>query len=161
MVPQAPRPLTMKQGIFGHRIPRRFKPVSRLWVMMCGVIMWLLWLERNDATFNNTRWHSEKMQNLIWLGLVDYGRITWSKALAKCKSHPMKSKSNRDKFKIQWCSGGSLWGLGITLFSLISFLVLVCVLSGLAGPVFLLLSGSKGSLCLFQKKKKKRTYNFT
>jgi hypothetical protein len=47
------RPLTMKHGIFGHRIPRRFKPVSRLWLLMRGVIMWLFWLKRLDASYNN------------------------------------------------------------------------------------------------------------
>jgi hypothetical protein len=71
---QAQRPLTMKHGILGHRIPRRFKPVSRLWLLMRGVVMWLLWLERLDASYNNIRWHQEKLQSLIWLGLVDYGR---------------------------------------------------------------------------------------
>jgi hypothetical protein len=49
--------------------------------------MWLLWLERLDASYNNTQWYFEKMQNLIWLGLVDYGRLAWRKVLAKCKTH--------------------------------------------------------------------------
>jgi hypothetical protein len=71
-----------------------------------GVIMWLLWLERLDASYNNICWHPEKLQNLIRLGLVDYGRLVWRKMLAKCKSHPRKSKSTKDKFRIQWCSGG-------------------------------------------------------
>jgi hypothetical protein len=26
--------------------------------------------------------------------------------LAKCKSHPRKAKSVKDKFRIQWCGGG-------------------------------------------------------
>jgi hypothetical protein len=99
-------PLTMKHGIFGHRIPRRFKPVSRLWLLLRGVIMWLLWLERLDASYNNIHWNQEKLQNLVWMGLVDYGRLAWRKVLDKCKTHPSKSKATKDKFKIQWCSGG-------------------------------------------------------
>jgi hypothetical protein len=31
-------PLNMKQAIFGQRIPRKFKPVSRLWLLMRGII---------------------------------------------------------------------------------------------------------------------------
>jgi hypothetical protein len=103
---QAQRPLTMKHGIFGHRIPCRFMPVSRLWLLMRSVIMWLLWLERLDASYNNIQWHQEKVQSLIWLGLVDYGRIAWRQTLAKCKANPVKSKAYKEKFRIQWCCGG-------------------------------------------------------
>jgi hypothetical protein len=56
--------------------------------------------------YNNIQWHPDKLRNLIWLGLFDYGRMEWKKVLAKCKSHPMKAKATKDKFKMQWCSGG-------------------------------------------------------
>jgi hypothetical protein len=101
-------PLTMKQSIFGHRIPRRYKNVSRLWLLMRGIIMWNLWLETCDVVFNHTRWHEEKMKSLVWLGLIDYGRMAWHKALNKCKHNPCKRKSTIDKFKSQWCIGGIL-----------------------------------------------------
>jgi hypothetical protein len=73
---------------------------------MRGVILWLLWLERLDASYNNVLWHHEKLQNLIWLGLVDYRRLAWSKVLAKCKTQPVKTKAVKDKFRIQWCNEG-------------------------------------------------------
>jgi hypothetical protein len=98
--------LTMKQGIFGHRIPHRFKPVSSLWLLLRGMIMWLLWIERLDVLYNRLRWNQVKMQNCIWMGLIDYGRMAWNKVLSKCKTHPTKTKSAKDKFRIQWCSGG-------------------------------------------------------
>jgi hypothetical protein len=98
-------PLTMKHAIFGHRIPWRFKPVSRLWLLMRGIIMWLLWIERLDASFNMMFWHHEKMKSCIWIGIVDYGRMAWRKVLAKCKSNPAKINAVKDKFRMQWCRG--------------------------------------------------------
>jgi hypothetical protein len=60
--------------------------------------MWLLWLERLDALYNRTVWTQEKMQNLIWLGIVDYGKVAWRKILAKCKTNPTKANSIKSKF---------------------------------------------------------------
>jgi hypothetical protein len=96
----------MKQGIFGHRIPRRFKKVSRIWLLLRGTILWLLWLERLDASYNKIVWHPEKLLSFIWLGMVDYGRVAWKKTLDKCKRNPIKAHSTRTKFRIQWCTGG-------------------------------------------------------
>jgi hypothetical protein len=41
-------PFTWKQGIFSHRIPRPFKEVSRVWLLLKGVILWMLWLWKLD-----------------------------------------------------------------------------------------------------------------
>jgi hypothetical protein len=68
-------PLTMKQSIFGHRIPWHYKKVSRIWLLMRGTIMWILWLERLDASYNKVFWHPEKVRSSVWLGMVDYGRL--------------------------------------------------------------------------------------
>jgi hypothetical protein len=98
--------LAMKHGIFGHKIPCRLKLVSRLWLLIRGRIMWLLWIERLDTSYNRVFWHREKMQNCIWLGLVDYGRATWNKVLSKCKTCPTKTKTIKNKFMVQWYNGG-------------------------------------------------------
>jgi hypothetical protein len=59
---------------------------------ICGIVLWQLWLERNDVVFNNLRWSKEKMVQRIWLGLADYGRKEWAK------------NSNEDgKFEALWC----------------------------------------------------------
>jgi hypothetical protein len=86
------RPLTWKQGIFSECIPRRFDRVKKVWMAICGIVLWQLWLERNDVVFNNLRWSKEKMVQRIWLGLADYGRKEWAK------------NSNEDgKFEALWC----------------------------------------------------------
>jgi hypothetical protein len=73
---------------------------------MRGTTMWILWLERLDVAYNKIMWHPEKLRSFIWLGLVDYGRMAWKKTIDKCKKNPAKTKSNKDKFHIQWCTGG-------------------------------------------------------
>jgi hypothetical protein len=58
-----------------------------------GIVLWQLWLERNDAVFNGTRWPKMKMLQRIWLGLVDYGRMEWESAQLK----------DDGKFEAVWC----------------------------------------------------------
>jgi hypothetical protein len=40
-----------------------------------GIVIWLLWMERNDAVFNDLRWTKDKLFHKIWLRLIDYGRL--------------------------------------------------------------------------------------
>ena len=49
--------INWKQGIFGHRLPNRFKPVSRVWLFIRGVVLWHIWKQRNEATFDGRHWH--------------------------------------------------------------------------------------------------------
>lgn len=53
--------LTWKNGILAHRIPRRYKKVSRIWLLLRGIIMWTLWKERNDAAFGGIHWNVDKL----------------------------------------------------------------------------------------------------
>jgi hypothetical protein len=58
-----------------------------------------------EIGYNRSIWQREKMQNCIWLGIVDYGRVAWNKTLAKCKTNPASARKTKDKFRVQWCSG--------------------------------------------------------
>ena len=58
-----------------------------------------------EIGYNRSIWQREKMQNCIWLGIVDYGRVAWNKTLAKCKTNPAPARKTKDKFRVQWCSG--------------------------------------------------------
>jgi hypothetical protein len=72
-----------KQGIFSNRIPRKFDEVQRVWMAMCGIIVWTLWTERNDVIFNDIKWSRPKLLQRIWLGLIDFGRLEWESAQLK------------------------------------------------------------------------------
>lgn len=71
------RSLTWKQGIFSSQIPRKFNHVKRIWLEIRTVVLWSLWLERNDRAFNNITWSMERMRHAIWTGMIDYGRVEW------------------------------------------------------------------------------------
>jgi hypothetical protein len=58
-----------------------------------GTVIWLLWLERNDAVFNNVHWSKEKLIQKVWLGIINYGRKDWEGA---------KTEDN-GKFESVWC----------------------------------------------------------
>ena len=44
--------INWKQGIFGHRLPNRFKRISRIWLFMRGIVIWHIWEQRNEAAFD-------------------------------------------------------------------------------------------------------------
>jgi len=71
------RPFTWKQGILSRRIPHKFDTMSDIWMVVRTVILWMLWIERNDLAFNAIRWRPDKLFQCIWLGLIDYGRMEW------------------------------------------------------------------------------------
>jgi hypothetical protein len=86
-----------KQGIFCERIPKRFDKVQKVWMAIWNTMVWMLWMERNDAIFNDITWSHGKLRQKIWLGLIDYGRLdNWN--VAKLKSD--------NKFKDVWCKNG-------------------------------------------------------
>lgn len=70
-------PLSWKQGIFSYCIPWKVDKVYKVWMAMRRTIVWMLWMERNDAIFNDIKWPYPKNLQKIWLGLVDYGRLEW------------------------------------------------------------------------------------
>jgi hypothetical protein len=63
-----------------------------------GTVVWLLWLEHNNAVFNDIKWTRAKMIQKEWLGLIDYGHMDWER--------------NRDKddgkFENRWYRNGFL-----------------------------------------------------
>ena len=44
--------INWKQGIFGHRLPNRFKLISRVWLLIRGVVLWHIWEQRNEVAFD-------------------------------------------------------------------------------------------------------------
>jgi hypothetical protein len=100
------RMLTWKQGIFSEKIPRKFDKINGLWMAIRTVILWSLWMERNDAAFNNVKWTHIKLIQRIWLGLVDYGRVEWSRVQARGVKRPDKCPQMVRNFTNRWCRKG-------------------------------------------------------
>jgi hypothetical protein len=41
-----------KHVISSFRLPRRFQDVSRIWQTLRSVILWTMWIARNNVVFN-------------------------------------------------------------------------------------------------------------
>ena len=98
--------INWKQGIFGHRLPNRFKLVSRVWLFIRGVVIWHIWEQRNEAAFDGCHWHPAKLYHKLWLSMIDYGRLSWSRVQSKME----KATNNLEKkgkminnFQSSWC----------------------------------------------------------
>ena len=89
--------INWKQGIFGHRLPNRFKLVSRVWLLNRGVVLWHIWEERNEAAFDGRHWHPAKLYHKLWLSMIDYSRLSWSRVQGKLEK---ASNSQEKKRKI-------------------------------------------------------------
>jgi hypothetical protein len=72
------RPLpafSFDQCIFAKDVRFRLNSVKRIWFYLKGIILWCIWLPRNDVVFNRTFWSEPTIQFHIWEQLLDYGRI--------------------------------------------------------------------------------------
>lgn len=68
-----------------------------------SVILWSLWLERNDRSFNDVSWPTSKLLHKIWLGLVDYGRAEWA-AVSRVSPFPRAKRTRAvTNFVKCWC----------------------------------------------------------
>ena len=85
--------INWKQSIFGHRLPNRFKILSRVWLFIQGVVLWDIWEQRNEAAFDGRHWHPAKLYHKLWLSIIDYSRISWS----RLQSDVCKVVNNQEK----------------------------------------------------------------
>ena len=75
-------------------------------VIHSGVVLWHIWEQRNEAAFDSRHWHPAKLYHKLWLSMIDYGRISWSRALGKAGkavNNPEKSKKLIENFQNSWC----------------------------------------------------------
>jgi hypothetical protein len=63
------------------------------------VVLWALWLEKNDAAFNNIHRRPNKLMHRIWLEVFEYDRIEWDKIQTQGKRMPEKIGSLVDGFR--------------------------------------------------------------
>ena len=74
-----------KQGIFGERIPFKFRKMTKIWHLLRGTTLWTIWVERNDKVFNQEQWHVSKMKAHIWNTLLMYAHMAWQRVLKLIK----------------------------------------------------------------------------
>ena len=48
-----------------------------VWLLLRGVMFWAIWIARNDLTFNNIKYDTRIIQQMIWQRILEYTRIAW------------------------------------------------------------------------------------
>ena len=74
-----------KQALFGERIPKRYDKIIKVWHLLRGIILWTIWIERNDKVFNQEQWHVSKVKQRIWDDLIIYAKAAWNQVLNHIK----------------------------------------------------------------------------
>lgn len=62
----------------------------------------MLMFERNDKVLNGTSWPPEKMYQVVWAGIIGYGRVEWSRVKITRISHPDQAVEDFDRFRDKW-----------------------------------------------------------
>ncbi len=62
----------------------------------------MVWIERNDATFNDIRCLLAKLIQYIWLGLIDYGMVEWEAACKIRQQSLNRWEVARECFSVRW-----------------------------------------------------------
>jgi hypothetical protein len=78
--------LTFDQCIFAKDVRFRLNSVKKIWFLLRSIILWYIWLDRNDVVFNKTFWIELRIHQYIWKQILAYGRLEWSKTLKKLQS---------------------------------------------------------------------------
>lgn len=104
-----------KQGNFSDRIPQKFDQLCSIWMALRTVILWTLWLERNDVAFNDEKWPANKVLHRIWLGLIDYGRVEWKKSQQKLGKSDVATRRIERIFAAKWCRHNIIASPGETI----------------------------------------------
>jgi hypothetical protein len=98
-----------KQSVyFAANTPRSFQERSKFWLLMRGVILWSLWIARNDLVFNHVRWFKYKIEQIIWQGFTNYGRGDWVKTLDRITKKPSTAEKALAKFDDTWACHESI-----------------------------------------------------
>lgn len=63
-----------------------------------------MWKDRNDVVFSNQGASPQKVCNLVWSNLINYGRAAWSNTMKKREAAKgIKKKKLTDGFRSVWC----------------------------------------------------------
>ena len=86
--------LSFEQCIFAKDVRFRLNSVKKIWFYLREIVLWSIWLARNDVTFNKVFWSEPRFQQHIWEQLLDYSRLECSKTLKKYNTALPEQRAN-------------------------------------------------------------------
>jgi hypothetical protein len=91
-------------ALFGEAPPFKEQAINCLWFLLRGVTLWVIWVFWNQLVFNHQRWPRAHVTQMIWQGLVEYGRIAWLKCRTAIAKKPATKTKLLKHFDAQWDS---------------------------------------------------------
>jgi hypothetical protein len=88
------RAFNFEQCIFAGDVRFRLCLIKRIWFYLRGIVLWGIWLARNDVVFHRTFWNENHIKQYVWEQLLDYGRLEWAKTLKKHNAAPPDQRLN-------------------------------------------------------------------
>jgi hypothetical protein len=80
--------------MFSKQVRFRLNNIKNIWNLLRSITLWDIWITRNDVVFNNIFWNERRIQQYVWDGLLDYGRLDWSRTLERLRSAPKGQQQN-------------------------------------------------------------------
>ncbi|KAL3692368.1 hypothetical protein R1sor_006019 [Riccia sorocarpa] len=82
--------------MLGEKLPQKFRKCARWWETIRGATIWTLWLARNAHCFSREKWHSIKIESVLWYRFGLYIRAEWRKLRGDDKAE------ERGAFESSW-----------------------------------------------------------
>lgn len=60
--------------LFGDKLKGGLKHSSPIWHLLRGIVIWTIWIKRNDSVFNQKQWPPHKAESRVWVHLMEYAR---------------------------------------------------------------------------------------
>ncbi len=100
---QPRKPLSLKQCLFNCKLLNSLKRFSLLWALLCGIVLWSIWIKWNDLIFNLVKWQDAKLRKVMWDSLLNYGRMEWKHTLVMVQKYWRKKVSSSSSLTKLFC----------------------------------------------------------
>lgn len=64
------------------------KQFNCIWFFFKSGLLWITWKQWNDLNCDTLPWPMEKVHQVVWDSLQDYGRIEWQRSLTHLEKNP-------------------------------------------------------------------------
>ena len=82
------------------KIPKMFGQKTKIWHFLCGITLWMIWIERNDRVFDQEQWHDSKVKHIIWGDLIMYAKVLWTRVIKYVKTSVFLLEANLKSFRL-------------------------------------------------------------
>lgn len=95
-------PLTWQQCLLGSSLPRKLMKGNKVWTVLRGAVIWIMWIDRNADCFADEKWTPQLRELRIWEALIDIVRTAWERTKYLVDKYPDHSTTFLARFDKHW-----------------------------------------------------------